>query len=46
MGADRVVLDANVLISAVLTQTGPPRRVVDPVRADDGVLLFIDETFT
>ena len=45
MKADRVVLDTNVLISAALTQTGPPRRVVDLVRADNGVLLFSDETF-
>ena len=45
MRADRVVLDTNVLISAALTRTGPPRRVVDLVRADNGVLLFSDETF-
>ena len=45
MKADRVVLDTNVLISAVRTQTGPPRSVVDLGRADNGVLLFGDETF-
>ena len=45
MRAERVVLDTNVLISAALTRTGPPRRVVDLVRADNGVLLFSDETF-
>jgi len=45
MKADRIVLDTNVLISAALTRTGPPRRVVDLVRADNGVLLFSDETF-
>ena len=45
MRADRVVLDTNVLISAALTRTGPPRRVVDLVRAGNGVLLFSDETF-
>ena len=45
MRADRVVLDTNVLISAALAQTGPPRRVVDLVRKDNGVLLFSDETF-
>ncbi|WP_420442351.1 putative toxin-antitoxin system toxin component, PIN family [Candidatus Palauibacter sp.] len=45
MIAERVVLDTNVLISAVLTQTGPPRRVVDLVRADNGIVLFSDETF-
>ena len=45
MKADRIVLDTNVLISAALTRTGPPRRVVDLVRADNGVLLLSDETF-
>ena len=45
MRADRVVLDTNVLISAALTRTGPPRRVVDLTRADNGILLFSDETF-
>ncbi len=45
MRADRVVLDTNVLIGAALTRTGPPRRVVDLVRAGNGVLLFSDETF-
>ena len=45
MRADRVVLDTNVLISAALTRTGPPRRVVDLVRADNGILLLSDETF-
>ena len=45
MRADRVVLDTNVLISAALTRTGPPRSVVDLVRAGNGVLLFSDETF-
>ena len=45
MKADRVVLDTNVLTSAVLTQPGPPRSVVDLVRADNGMDLFSDETF-
>ncbi len=45
MKADRVALDTNVLISAALTRTGPPRGVVDLVRADSGVLLVSDETF-
>ena len=45
MMADRVVLDTNVLISAALTQTGPPRRAVDLVRARNGTILFSDETF-
>ena len=46
MIAERVVLDTDVLTSAVLTQTGPPRRVVDLVRADNGIVLFSDETFS
>ena len=45
MMADRLVLDTNVLISAALTQTGTPRRVVDLVRARNGIILFSDETF-
>ena len=45
MRAERVVLDTNVLISAALTRTGRSRRVVDLVRADNGVLLLSDETF-
>ena len=45
MKAERVVLDTNVLISAVLRLDGPPRTVVDAVRSANGVLLFSDETF-
>lgn len=45
MKAERVVLDTNVLISAVLQPAGPPRAVVDTMRATAGVLLFSDETF-
>ena len=45
MKAERVVLDTNVLISAALRLEGPPRAVVDVVRAENGVLLFSDETF-
>ena len=45
MKAERVVLDTNVLISAALRPEGPPRAVVDVVRAENGVLLFSDETF-
>ena len=45
MKAERVVLDANVLISAALRPDGPPRAVVDAVRQERGVLLFSDETF-
>ena len=45
MRAERVVLDTNVLISAVLQLKGPPRAVIDAVRAGGGALLFSDETF-
>ena len=45
MKAERVVVDTNVLISAVLLPQGPPRAVLEAVRSDNGVLLFSDETF-
>lgn len=45
MKAERIVLDTNVLISAALQSTGPPRAVVDAMRASVGILLFSDETF-
>lgn len=45
MKAKRVVLDTNVLISAALRPKGTPRAVVNAVRAENGVLLFSDETF-
>lgn len=45
MKAERVVLDANVLISAALRPTGPPRGVLDAVRTANGVLLFSEESF-
>lgn len=45
MKAERVVLDTNVLIGAALRPDGPPRAVLDLVRAANGVLLFCDETF-
>ncbi|MBP7000633.1 putative toxin-antitoxin system toxin component, PIN family [Amaricoccus sp.] len=45
MRADRVVLDTNVLISALLQPKGPPRAAVDAVRAAGGVLLFSEPTF-
>ena len=44
MRADRVVLDANVLISAVLQPLGLPRAAVEAVCEARGVLLFSDET--
>lgn len=45
MRAERVVLDTNVLISAVLQPKGPPRAAVDAVRTAGGVLLFSEQTF-
>ena len=45
MRADRVVLDTNVLISALLQPKGPPRATIDAVRAAGGVLLFSEPTF-
>ena len=44
MTAERVVLDTNVVISAALQPHGPPRAVVDAMRATGTVLLFSDET--
>lgn len=43
--AGRLVLDTNVLISAMLQSKGPPRAVLERVRGAGGVLLFCDETF-
>jgi len=45
MKAERVVLDTNVLISAVLQPKGPPRAAIDAVRTAGGILLFSDPTF-
>ena len=45
MTIERVVLDANVVISAALRPQGPPRAVVDAMRATGAILLFSDETF-
>ena len=45
MKAERLVLDTNVLISAALRRESPPRAVVDVLRAENGVLLFSEETF-
>ena len=45
MRAERLVLDTNVLISAALRRDSPPRAVVDALRAENGVLLFSEETF-
>lgn len=45
MTPERLVLDANVLISAALSPGGSPRAVVGAVRAANGILLFSRETF-
>ena len=45
MKAERVVLDTNVLISALLQPAGSPRAVMNKVKIAKGVLLFSDETF-
>ena len=45
MRVERLVLDTNVLISAVLRLKSPPRAVVDRIQEANGVLLFSDETF-
>ena len=45
MRVERVVVDTNVFISAVLHPGGTPRAVVEFVRSTDGVLLFSRETF-
>lgn len=45
MRAERLVLDTNVLISAALRRESPPRAVVDALRAENGALLFSEETF-
>lgn len=44
MRVERLVLDTNVLISAALRRESPPRAVVDALRAQNGVLLFSEET--
>ena len=45
MRVERVVLDTNVLISAALRPTGPPRAAIDIVRTANGVLLFSNNSF-
>jgi putative PIN family toxin of toxin-antitoxin system len=45
MKAERVVVDTNVLISALLQPSGRTAEVLDVVAAAGGVLLFADETF-
>ena len=45
MKVERVVIDTNVLISALLQPAGSPRAVVDNVKTVNGALIFSDETF-
>ena len=45
MRVERVVVDTNVLISAVLNPSGVPRAVVEAVGSANGTLLFSRETF-
>ena len=45
MRAERVVVDTNVLISALLQPNGRTAAVLEAIRAAGGALLFSDETF-
>lgn len=45
MRVDRLVVDTNVLISALLSPSGVPRRVIDKLAVSGATLLFSDETF-
>lgn len=45
MRADRLVVDTNVLISALLAPLGTPRRLLDELSASAATLLFSDQTF-
>ena len=45
MTAERVVLDTNVVINPALQPRGPPRAVIDAMRATAAVLLFSNEAF-
>lgn len=45
MRADRLVVDSNVLISALLSPTGTPRYVLDQLAAEASTLLFSQESF-
>ena len=46
MKADRVVIDSNVLISALLLPRGTPRSVLVLLAERNATLLFSDNTFT
>jgi putative PIN family toxin of toxin-antitoxin system len=45
MRAERVVVDTNVLISALLQPSGRTTAVLDAIHAGRGALLLSDETF-
>lgn len=45
MRVERVVVDTNVLISALLSPAGTPRRVLDRLAGINATLLFSDATF-
>lgn len=45
MKAERLVVDSNVLISALLNPKGTPRRALERLAADSAILLFSEETF-
>lgn len=45
MKAERVVVDTNVLISALLQPSGRTAEVLEVIRSSNGLLLFSDETF-
>jgi hypothetical protein len=45
MKADRLVVDSNVLISALLSPSDPPRRLPNQLAEDGSILLFSNETF-
>lgn len=42
----RIVLDTNVLVSALLSPTGAPARILDAVFSNQCVLLFDDRILT
>ena len=46
MTVERVVLDTNVLISAVLSRSGAPAQVLDELRCIRAALVFSEPTMT
>lgn len=45
MRTERVVVDINVLISAVLQPSGRTAKALEVIQATGGVILFSDKTF-